>query len=141
MEQAGGQTADVPRRARRKTYRWRNGNLGRRVLFCVLLYDDTILQNMQELCLALRQLNEAPEVRPCDTSTILVIEDDDGLRSDSRPVRCADALTTQLPAAAENTVTGHLRGTANGSPSVRVYLRRRRIFDLLVWESGVMSGV
>lgn len=38
-------------------------------------------QSMQELVSALRRLSEAPETRQCETPTILVIEDDDGLRS------------------------------------------------------------
>jgi CheY-like chemotaxis protein/tRNA A-37 threonylcarbamoyl transferase component Bud32 len=38
-------------------------------------------QTVQELAAALRRLVSAPESRPCDTPTILVIEDDDGLRS------------------------------------------------------------
>jgi CheY-like chemotaxis protein len=38
-------------------------------------------QNMQELVAELRQLNEAPPARSSDTPTVLVIEDDEGLRS------------------------------------------------------------
>jgi CheY-like chemotaxis protein len=38
-------------------------------------------QSMQEFAGALRQVNEAPEAHPCDTPTILVIEDDEGLRT------------------------------------------------------------
>jgi CheY-like chemotaxis protein len=38
-------------------------------------------QTMEELASALRQLNKVPPTRPCDTPTVLVIEDDEGLRS------------------------------------------------------------
>jgi serine/threonine protein kinase len=38
-------------------------------------------QTVQKLADALRGLVSAPDSRPCDTPTILVIEDDDGLRS------------------------------------------------------------
>src|ERR1051326_4460050 len=38
-------------------------------------------QTMQEVAVALRQLNVAAEPPACETPTILVIEDDDGLRS------------------------------------------------------------
>ena len=38
-------------------------------------------RSMLELASALRRIEETPEVRSCETPTILVIEDDEGLRS------------------------------------------------------------
>jgi CheY-like chemotaxis protein len=38
-------------------------------------------QSMQEVASALRRIEETPETCPCETPTVLVIEDDEGLRS------------------------------------------------------------
>jgi len=38
-------------------------------------------RSMEDLAFALRRIGETPEVHPCETPTILVIEDDEGLRS------------------------------------------------------------